>query len=45
MLNKKMSNDIHNIQQILNNLTRQNNKKDHNVMDYNIIEGQDSRLK
>lgn len=43
MLNKKMSNDIHNIQQILNNLTRQNNKKDHNVIDYNIIEGQRSK--
>lgn len=40
MLNKRMSNDIHNIQQILNDLTRQKNEKGHNLMDYNIIEGQ-----
>ena len=38
MLNKKMSNDIHNIQQILDNMTRQTKKGDQNNKASNIVE-------
>jgi hypothetical protein len=38
MLNKKMSNDIHNIQQILDNMTRQTKKGDQNNKARNIAE-------
>jgi hypothetical protein len=42
MLNKKMSNDIHNIQQILDNITRQTKKGDQNNMARNIDEAKQS---
>ena len=38
MLNKKMSNDIHNIQQILDSKTRQIKKGDQNTKARNIDE-------
>ena len=38
MLNKKMSNDIHNIQQILDNMTRQTKEGDQNNKARNIVE-------
>jgi hypothetical protein len=38
MLNKKMSNDIHNIQQILDSMTRQTKKGDQNIKARNIDE-------
>ena len=42
MLNKKMSNDIHNIQQILDNMTRQTKEGDQNNKTRNIDEAKQS---
>ena len=42
MLNKKMSNDIHNIQQILDSMTRQTKKGDQNTKARNIDEAKQS---
>jgi hypothetical protein len=38
MLNKKMSKDIHNIQQILDNMTRQTKEEGQNNKASNIVE-------
>lgn len=40
MLNRKISNDIHNIQQILDNMTRQTRGGDRGNMAHNIVEVQ-----
>ena len=42
MLNKKMSNDIHNIQQTLDSMTRQTKKGDQNTKARNIDEAKQS---